>query len=142
MRRGWSREKKHEQYMQVMVMMTLMIIVMMIVIMMIMVMKVLILMMKRIYMQVMEAVTLFTDIVQFPNLHKLDFGEIPRTIRFRVFQMILVIIIIIRFRVFQMIPRFTELRVLIIGPGTSGAWIPIKVRRGKIPFSDPDLVVL
>ena len=72
MRRGWSREKKHEQYMQVMVMMTLMIIVMMIVIMMIMVMKVLILMMKRIYMQVMEAVTLFTDIVQFPNLHKLD----------------------------------------------------------------------
>ena len=76
-RRGWSREKKHDQYMQV-----------------------------------MEAVTLFTDIVQFPGLQKLDFGEIPRSIRFRIF---------------QMIPNFTELRVLIIGPGTSGAWIPIKV---------------
>ena len=63
-------------------------------------------------MQVVEAVTLFTDIVQFPGLQKLDFGEIPRTIRFRIF---------------QMIPKFTELRVLIIGPGTSGAWIPIKV---------------
>ena len=78
-RRGWSREKKHDQYMQV-----------------------------------LEAVSLFTDIVQFPGLQKLDFGEVPRSIRFRIF---------------QMIPNFTELRVLIIGPGTSGAWIPIKVNR-------------
>ena len=76
-RRGWTKEKKHEQYMQV-----------------------------------MEAVTMFTDLAQFPNLHTLDFAEVPRTIRFRLF---------------QMIPRFTQLKILIIGPGTSGAWIPIKV---------------
>ena len=62
----------------------------------------------------MEAVTLFTDIVQFPNIKSVDFGEIPRTVRFKIF---------------EMIPRFTDLKVLIIGPGTSGAWIPIKVRR-------------
>ena len=76
-RRGWTKEKKHEQYMQV-----------------------------------MEAVTMFTDIAQFPDLVSLDFAQVPRTIRFKLF---------------QMIPRFQQLKVLIIGPGTSGAWIPIKV---------------
>ena len=64
-------------------------------------------------MQVMEAVTMFTDIAQFPDLVSLDFAEVPRTIRFKLF---------------QMIPRFQQLKVLIIGPGTSGAWIPIKVK--------------
>ena len=81
-RKGWSREKKHDQYMQV-----------------------------------MEAVTLFTDIVQFPNLRSLDFSEIPRTIRFKLF---------------EMIPRFTDLRVLILGPGASGSWIPIKVKQAEM----------
>ena len=27
-----------------------------------------------------------------------------------------------------MIPKFSNLKILIIGPGTSGAWIPIKVK--------------
>ena len=77
-RRGWSKDKKHEQYMKV-----------------------------------MEAVTLFADTVQFPDLRAVDFGEIPRTIRYRVM---------------DMIPSFTRLRVLIIGPGPgAGSWIPIKV---------------
>ena len=65
----------------------------------------------------MEAVTLFTDIVQFPDLRSLNFGEVPRTIRFKIY---------------NMIPHFTQLRVLIIGPGGSlsnqgSSWIPIKV---------------
>ena len=76
-RRGWSRDKKHDQYMKV-----------------------------------MEAVTLFTDTVQFPDLRAIDFGEIPRTIRYRIM---------------EMIPFFTRLKVLIIGPGNAGSWIPIKV---------------
>ena len=45
--------------------------------------------------------------------HSIDFGEIPRTVRFKIF---------------EMIPKFSNLKILIIGPGTSGAWIPIKVR--------------
>ena len=76
-RRGWSKDKKHDQYMKV-----------------------------------MEAVTLFTDTVQFPDLRAIDFGEIPRTIRYRIM---------------EMIPFFTRLKVLIIGPGNAGSWIPIKV---------------
>ena len=102
-RRGWSKEKKHEQYMQVswsspqgcph----------------------------KHIVIQVMEAVTLFTDIVQFPDLRSLNFGEVPRTIRFKIY---------------NMIPHFTQLRVLIIGPGGSlsnqgSSWIPIKVHAAR-----------
>ena len=63
-------------------------------------------------MKVMEAVTLFTDTVQFPDLRALDFGEVPRTIRYRIM---------------EMIPFFTRLKVLIIGPGNAGSWIPIKV---------------
>ena len=76
-RRGWSKDKKHDQYMKV-----------------------------------MEAVTLFTDTVQFPDLRAIDFGEIPRPIRYRIM---------------EMIPFFTRLKVLIIGPGNAGSWIPIKV---------------
>ena len=77
-RRGWSKEKKHDQYMKV-----------------------------------MEAVTLFTDTVKFPDLRSVNFGEIPRTIRYRIM---------------DMIPSFTLLKVLIIGPGPgAGSWIPIKV---------------
>ena len=36
----------------------------------------------------MEAVTLFTDIVQFPDLRSLNFGEVPRTIRFKIYNVL------------------------------------------------------
>ena len=74
----------------------------------------------------MEAVTLFTDIVQFPDLRSLNFGEVPRTIRFKIY---------------NMIPHFTQLRVLIIGPGGSlsnqgSSWIPIKVHASDAAHND------
>jgi hypothetical protein len=65
------------------------------------------------YMKVMEAIAIFTDIVAIPKLRVLDFQDIPRSIRGRIL---------------EMIPRFSSLRILIIGPGNSGSWVPIKVR--------------
>ena len=76
-RKGWNKNKEHEQYMKV-----------------------------------MEAVVVFTDIVAIPKLRCLDFQDVPRSIRHRMI---------------EMIPRFAGLRTLIIGPGNSGSWVPIKV---------------
>jgi len=65
------------------------------------------------YMKVMEAVAVFTEIVAIPKLKSLDFQDVPRSIRHKIL---------------DMIPRFIGLRTLIIGPGNSGSWVPI---RGK-----------
>ena len=64
------------------------------------------------YMKVMEAIAAFTEIVTIPKLRVLDFQDVPRSIRHRLL---------------EMIPRFRGLTTLIIGPGNSGSWVPIKV---------------
>jgi len=63
------------------------------------------------YMKVMEALAVFTNIVENPKLRCLDFQDVPRSIRHRLL---------------EMIPKFAGLRTLIIGPGNSGSWVPIK----------------
>ncbi|XP_023336070.1 uncharacterized protein LOC111707239 isoform X2 [Eurytemora carolleeae] len=63
------------------------------------------------YSKVLEAVSKFTDVLKWPKLNKLDFGDVPRTMRSRIL---------------ELIPQFLNLSTLIIGPGSSGGWIPIK----------------
>ena len=60
------------------------------------------------YRQEMEAMSLFTDIVIFPCLRRLDFRFIPMSLRSRVI---------------ENLSKFTELRVLIISAGPGGQWM-------------------
>merc|ERR1719187_848579 len=54
---------------------------------------------------------MFIPIVILPKLRELDFKDIPRSIRSRVL---------------DLLPQLTGLQVVIIGPGNSGGWIPLK----------------
>lgn len=63
------------------------------------------------YCKVMEALNMFTPIVILPRIRKLDFQDVPRSVRSRML---------------ELVPTLTSLQTIIIGPGNSGGWKPLK----------------